>query len=189
VLKVRAIVPAAGLSRRFGGPNKLLVPWNGSTIVGTVVRTLLDVGLKVTVVAGRDADRVACEVLGAECVLNPNWENVGLGDSIAFGVSAAPESDGYLIALADTPSLSRQVVDGVLAAFEEVGPKGIIVPIYSEEPEHPGHPVLFGRAYRPELIALTGKGGARSILRRHEASLSRVHVLGRLHDVDTPRDL
>ena len=56
---VSAVVPAAGLSSRMEGRNKLLLPWEGGTVVGAVVSGLLSCALDVVVVTGRDAELVA----------------------------------------------------------------------------------------------------------------------------------
>ena len=181
---VSAIVPAAGQSTRFGGPNKLLQPWNGTTVVGAVVRALRESRLEVVVVTGRDADLVADAVEPAQTVFNPRFET-GLGTSIAQGVANAPEG-GYLIALGDMPGILPEVVISLLEAYEQGTSDAIIAPIYADQPDRIGHPVLFGSNYRQNLIALHGDQGARSIIDSASQKLVRISVPGRLPDIDTP---
>lgn len=183
-----AIVPAAGLSRRFGGPNKLLQPWGDSTVVATTVNMLLGCGLPTIVVTGRDADQVASAVHPAQAVFNPRFED-GLSSSIAVGVSNAGACDGFLIALGDMPTLRADVVTTLIDAFNQSPNNIILAPVYKEEPDRPGHPVLFGSAYRKELEALTGDGGARSVVRAHREKLRLVPVEGHLADIDEAKDL
>lgn len=177
------MVPAAGLSRRFGGPNKLLQPWNGTTIVAAVVRALIDSGLEVVLVTGRDAERVAEATPGARPVFNSHYEE-GLGTSIAVGVVAVPAGSGILIALADMPNLRAETIQAILSAYTDE--MDIVAPVYESEPDRPGHPVLFGSAYRDELMALAGDEGARSILKRHRDRLRLIRVPGTLDDIDVP---
>lgn len=183
---VSAVVPAAGLSRRMGGPNKLLLPWEGGTIVGCVVRTLLQCVDQVVVVTGRDADEVAAATPGAEHVFNARFEE-GLGTSLATGAAACRTGNAFLIALGDMPSLTAETMDLLLAAYEEDG--DIVAPVYGSEPDRTGHPVLFGPAYRGELEALRGDQGARPVITAHPAKLLKVAVRGFLLDIDGPADV
>jgi molybdenum cofactor cytidylyltransferase len=183
VLPVSAIVPAAGLSTRYGGPNKLLQPWKDSTIVGSVVSTLLACGLRVTVVTGRDAELVSRCVSPAQTVFNPDFAS-GLGSSIATGVREAPAGNGLLIALGDMPELSADTVRILIERYT-TGDL-ILAPVYESEPDRPGHPVLFGADYRSELENLTGDQGARDVLRAHKENLVLLPLMGGLLDIDTP---
>jgi molybdenum cofactor cytidylyltransferase len=185
VRKVSAIVPAAGLSRRFGGPNKLLQPWGDSTVVGSVVTVLRECGLPVLVVTGREAELVAETVAPSPTVFNNKFEE-GLGTSIACGVQAALESDGYLIVLGDMPSLRADVVRKLLEEFETSAFDSILAPAYADEPDRPGHPVLFSAAYYPLLVSLVGDHGARSIAQANPDKVRIILVPGCLEDIDEP---
>ena len=175
--EVRAVVLAAGLSRRFGGPNKLLQPWRGTTVIACVVETLLACGLPVYVVTGRDAELVAAQAPGATPVFNPDFEQ-GMGSSLAAGVRSLPPCDGILVVLGDMPDLRRDVIRSLLDKFERE--PAIIRPIYEAAPEEPGHPILFPAAYRPGLEALQGDSGARSLIDK----LVTIRVPGSLPDLD-----
>jgi molybdenum cofactor cytidylyltransferase len=119
----------------MGGPNKLLLPYGKSTVVGTVVRTLFSCGLDVVVVTGRDAEEVAKAAEPARCVFNPLFET-GLGSSIACGVEAAPPG-AVLIALGDMPDLRKSVVEELVAALDDE--RKIIAPVYIEGADRRGH--------------------------------------------------
>lgn len=186
--KVSAIVPAAGLARRFGGPNKLLQPFGETTVVGSTVRCLVDCGLPVIVVTGRDADKVARAIGPATAVYNPRYEE-GLGSSIAAGIAASGPSDGYLIALGDMPGIRSDVIERLLQEFETASAEAILAPVYSSEPDRTGHPVLFAGIYRPHLERLRGDEGAKAIVKRNHDKLRLVPVDGALPDVDQPADL
>lgn len=180
-MPIVAIVPAAGLSSRMGGPNKLLMPWGDGTVVGSVVAALIKSGLEVVVVTGRDASHVA-EAVDCPTVFNPAFAE-GLGGSIAAGAGAAPSADGYLIALGDMPEVSPRVIRALMEAF--ASKDDILAPVYESGQ---GHPVLFGAAYFEELCALKGDVGARSILAAHRDRLRLIPVDGELQDLDQLAD-
>ena len=182
-MRVSVVVPAAGLSRRFGGPNKLLQPWGKGTVVGAVVGALLSCGLPVIVVTGRDADLVAEAVTPAKAVYNERFAE-GLGTSIACGVDACPDCDGFLVALGDMPELRPDVVQALLSSFNDAA--AILAPVYEAEPDRPGHPVLFGSAYREELSCLEGDEGARSVMVANKDRIKLIPVIGGLDDIDEP---
>lgn len=182
---VRAVVPAAGLSSRYGGPNKLLTDWHGESMIRATVRALVESGLDVVVVTGRDAGLVAREA-GADCAFNPDYAT-GIGSSLAAGIRACSQCDGFLIALGDMPDLQPTAIKALLSQFEAAPVGAIIAPIYDAEPDRLGHPILFCSSYRPQLEALIGDHGARSIISANEGFVTRVPVAGRLEDIDSPQ--
>jgi molybdenum cofactor cytidylyltransferase len=169
----------------MGGENKLLLPYGGSTVVGTVVQTLKRCGLDVVVVLGRDADRVANAVVPARTVLNTNFES-GLGSSIAVGAAHVPNGNHILIALGDMPGVRPDVVG---ALKNEVEPDLIVVPRYEQTPNEPGHPVIFGSKFHTELAQLSGDTGARSVIAANRSSVVTLLFPGALPDIDEPGDL
>jgi molybdenum cofactor cytidylyltransferase len=118
---------------------------------------------------------------------NPDYAT-GMASSIVAGVSVLrPEFTAVVIALADMPRISSQVVSALVQGFEGEE-KGIVVPTYRTRR---GHPVLFDlKRYRSRLLALSGDEGARSILAAHADDVLELPVndAGVLADVDTPAD-
>ena len=166
----------------MGGPNKLLLPYDDTTVVSAVVRTLLDCGLDVVVVTGRDADDVRRAVGPARTIHNPDFEK-GLGTSIAAGVRAVPVTNAVLIALGDMPALREDVVNALVT---HASSSNIVVPRYIDDPDTPSHPVLFGSAFRQSLTDLRGDKGAMSVIKQYSSSVMSVPVSGSLHDIDDP---
>ncbi len=188
---IAAVLLAAGRSSRYGGAGdtKLLLPWGPEAVpmVAAVADTLAVAGVgRLVAVLGYRADSVGKALEGAaiETVLNPDYA-AGLSTSIAAGVRAAPAgASGYLIALGDMPAVTAATVALLCRAFEAAAPPAIVMPVHTGRR---GHPVLFGRAFREELLTLSGDMGARGLLARHAGCVVEVAVddKGVLTDLDT----
>ena len=189
-----AIILAAGLSKRMGGPNKLLQPYRGKPLLAFALETASslmrdDAGARLSdcvVVTGRDAPEVSAMAAsqGLRSVHNPDFA-AGLGSSIAIGASnISGDVAGIFVALGDMPSVLAADYDALAADFK---PGAIAIPIHKGAR---GHPVLFCASYRDELAALGGDEGARSILKRHSSALIEVNSEnpGVLQDFDEPQD-
>ncbi len=160
----------------------MLVPWHGSTVIGTVVKTLKECGLEVLVVTGRDHEQVS-EASGVETVFNPDYES-GLGSSIACGSRLCDDADGILIVLGDVPYLLPEDLTPMLAAFSIRDQ--IIVSRYPNGRLAP--PVLFGAAYLSDLQGLSGDQGAKYLLDKHPDKVTEIDMR-RLPDIDYPDDI
>lgn len=184
---VTGVLLAAGGSSRFGG-DKLRAPLPDGTPLGlAAARRMMRVLPRVVAVV-RPGDEELARLLAQE------WLDVvvcadagqGMGRSLACGVAAAPEAGAWLIALADMPHIKDSTYRRMAQAL--VGGAELAAPFYREAR---GHPVGFGAALRPALLALEGDRGACDLLTAHAAGLVRVAVddPGILVDVDVPEDL
>jgi molybdenum cofactor cytidylyltransferase len=187
---ISAIVPAAGLSSRMGGPlPKPLLPWGASTVIGTVVSTLLAAGVaEVIVVTGHQREAVEAALAGsaALCVNNPAYADGEMLSSIQAGLAvASPESRGALLALADQPQMQLAVVQQVLRAFDASGGQGLVIPSHAMRR---GHPILLPRWLWDEVLSLPAGDTLRSVIQRHAAAIRYVAVdtASVLADLDTP---
>ena len=187
---VSAVVPAAGLSTRMGGPlPKPLLPWGASTVIGTVVSTLLAAGVgDVMVVTGRDRAAMEAALAGyaVRCVYNPAYASGEMLSSIQAGLAAAPPgSRGALLALADQPQMQLAVVQQVLDAFAASDGQALVVPSHALRR---GHPILLPRRLWPEVLALPAGDTLRTVIQRHAAAIRYVAVdtASVLADLDTP---
>lgn len=185
---VVSLLLAAGASRRFGG-NKLLAPLSdGRPIVVAAAEPFLALGTPV-LAAVRPGDDPVAELLGGipgiQVSVCPTAEQ-GLGHSLAWGVAATEEADGWLVGLADMPWLRVEDAQAVLRALQ--GGASIAAPVHAGRR---GHPVGFSARWRHSLLSLTGDQGGQSILRAHPDELARVPCDhdGVLRDVDGPADL
>jgi len=105
----------------------------------------------------------------------------GMGESLACGVQATADADGWIIALADMPAIepgsivavAHALLDGYDTAAAFFG-------------ERRGHPVAFANSLYAELAALAGDEGAKSVLAAHPPHRVSVADRGVLFDLDVP---
>ena len=187
---VAAIILAAGQSRRMGSANKLLATFDGEPLVRrTVQAAIASKADPVIVVTGHMADRVTAALAGLDIEIthNPDFGG-GLATSLRAGLAAVPAAaSGALVMLADMPGVSAAVIDKLIGAFSSAEGRSIVLPTAAGKR---GNPVLWSRAYFPELMALTGDTGARHLLAEHDDAVTVVEIGAAVAvDVDTPEAL
>ena len=185
---VSGIVLAAGRSRRMGADNKLLLPWGRRRIIEVVVETALAASLQeLVVVVGHEGGLVtrAVQSYPVTVATNEHFEK-GLSTSVRAGVEAAcDDSDGFLFFPGDMPAVTAATVAQLCRRFCEAGHEFIAAPFLDGRR---GNPVIFGRLYCDELLALTDDRGAGRLIEANPDSLIEVEVddPGIHRDVDTP---
>ena len=110
---------------------------------------------------------------------------LGVGHSIACGVSKLSGEDAILIALGDMPVIGRKTVS---LLYQALCIDRIVAPTYNGVR---GNPVGFGREYFAELLQLKGDWGGRKIVDKHRKNFIELPVddTGVLLDIDTPEQL
>jgi molybdenum cofactor cytidylyltransferase len=188
--RVAPIVLAAGQSLRMAGETtKLLLPWDGAPVIRRVVETAMACHGLVgppRVVVGAYADEViqALEGTGARIVHNPDYAAGEMLSSLQVGVrELGDEISACLVLLGDQPWLACEVVEAVLAGYASQ-PAGLVAPAHGGRR---GHPVLIGRRYWPELLALPRGSAPRDLLagRPEEVLAVPVGTDAILGDMDT----
>ena len=190
--KIRGILLAAGSSKRFGS-NKLLqalpagAPEAGTPIGLAAAKHLLDALPESIAVVRPRAQKLGKLLRDAGCntVVCKN-AGEGMGTSLAAGVRAASEADGWVVALADMPFLRPETIRAIAKALSEGA--AIAAPSYRGQR---GHPVGFARRFLEELSSLHGDSGARTLLDQHPdwVTAHEVEDPGVLRDIDKPSDL
>lgn len=190
--KIRGILLAAGSSKRFGS-NKLLqalpagTPHAGVPIALAAARNFIEALPESIAVLRPRAQKLGRILRDAGCntVVCKN-AGEGMGTSLAAGVRAASEADGWVVALADMPFLRPETIRVIAKAISDGA--AIAAPAYRGER---GHPVGFARRFFEELSALHSDSGARALLDRHPDSVTVYEVddPGVLRDIDKPSDL
>lgn len=185
---ISAILLGAGESKRMGF-DKLSLPWGKKTVFERCFETLLQSRVQeVIIVRGLESRGIRNLFQGkkTKIVTNPHPAG-GMSTSIRKGLRAiCPASDGILIALGDQPFLKARTINALIRVFDRKR-EGIVVPSFHGRT---GHPVIFDKAYKKELMNLKGDVGGRSIIERHrnEVRVVAVKSIGVVKDVDTWQD-
>ncbi|WLH78105.1 nucleotidyltransferase family protein [Pseudomonas sp. FP2335] len=189
-MTVTALVLAAGQGRRFraeagDAQDKLLAACMGlDGVMRPVIEQVL-LNLPASIVrrwvvtsSGRDEVVRLARAYGCEVLL---LESAGMGDSLAAAVAASGSADGWLVVLGDMPFIQPASIERVVEGLEV---DGIRVPVQSGRY---GHPVAFGAAFGPQLMALSGDRGGRALFVSASVQEVLVDDPGVLWDVDLPQ--
>jgi molybdenum cofactor cytidylyltransferase len=185
--RIAALLLAAGQSSRMGS-NKLLAEVDGRPMVARVAQRLLSSRARpIIAVLGNDADRVdaALGKLPVERVRNPGFAE-GLSSSLKRGLAALPpDIDGVIVCLGDMPLVAGRDLDRLIAAFNPLEGRAIVVPIRHGKR---GNPVLWARRFIPEMAELAGDVGAKHLIGDYAELVAEVEMDsdGVLIDIDTP---
>jgi molybdenum cofactor cytidylyltransferase len=189
--RIGALLLAAGQSRRMGGPNKLLAEVDGVPMVARVARRLLASRARpIIAVLGNQADAVGAALgkLPVERARNPDFA-AGLSTSLKRGIAALPpDLDGVIVCLGDMPLISGRHLDRLVAAFNPLEGRAIIVPTRRGKR---GNPVLWSKQFFPEMTGLAGDVGAKHLISEHAELVAEVEMDDDavLVDIDTPEAL
>ena len=187
--KTGVIILAAGNSSRLGRPKQLL-PYRGRTLLTHTTTEILHTGLTpVLVVTGAFHTEVKESLCGQsiDIIFNPAWEE-GMGSGIVAGLSNIlllhPDVDAVIITVCDQPFISSELLSQLLSTFDMSG-KGIVACTYADSV---GTPVLFGRSYFEQLLALTGSEGAKKLLKQYPDDFAVIDFPDGDIDIDTKED-
>jgi molybdenum cofactor cytidylyltransferase len=180
------ILLAGGGSRRFGS-NKLVAMANDTVPIGVRSAEHFKAAvseLLVVVPAGSETTQALFDGRFDVSICADSSE--GIGRSIAHGIGARRDADGWLIGLADMPFVRVDTIINVASAI--VSATSIARPRFSGKA---GHPVGFGAAYAQELMNLQGDVGAQPVVNAHSDSLVFIETddAGVVVDIDRPEDI
>jgi molybdenum cofactor cytidylyltransferase len=184
----RAIILAAGSSRRMGTP-KLLLPFGKSTLLETVIKNVLDSDVEsALVVLGDHRDEISQIIsrLPVELCYNDHHES-GMYSSVLCGIDALPaDTRAVLVFPGDQPGIPPQVINTLIRKFHETH-RGILIPMFNGRR---GHPLLVDFKYRDQLKRLDPDQGLRTLRTLFPEDVLEVEVdeRGILMDIDTPED-
>lgn len=185
---VSAVILAAGASTRMGRP-KLAIPVRGTPMIRRVAAAALASRCsEAIIVLGTHADLYRSLLDGlAVRIVETRDPTEGMASSIRAGIEAvSPDASGAVILLADQPFVTAEVIDRLIGAVAD-DRRRIVAS------EHRGvacPPAYFPRRFFPELLALEGDRGARSVIQAHPGESVLVPLPEPCAaDVDTSADL
>lgn len=176
------------------GRDKALLPLGPETFVERLLGVLRGAASPIVVVLGYHADEIEAAIApaiartpGARVECNPDYRQGQLSSlKVALRALAHEHVSGAILCLVDHPAISRTVVDQLRARFIDTHAP-IVIPSYRG---HRGHPVLFGAALFPELLASPLGEGARVVVHAHEKEIAFIETDDEsvLWDIDRPED-
>ena len=197
-IAIGGVLLAAGMSRRMGDENKLLVEIDGVPMVRRAAEAMIAGGIRqLVVVTGHQADAVAAALadmdvpdLDLRFVHNPDFA-AGQAGSVATGIAALPAGlSGALIGLGDMPFIAPALVSEMIHDHSGLGDheRRISFPVFAGRR---GNPVLWGCEFFDALARLSGDVGGRHILSENPAAVNSISWIDdSIHrDIDTDADL
>jgi molybdenum cofactor cytidylyltransferase len=184
------IVVAAGKGSRFVDlDHKLAQNLGAHSVLGTTLRHAIASELPVVVVTTESLCDLARRTVAARDVIivpevgTPGHPGLGMGYSIAMGVTARANAGGWLILPGDMPLVQPS---SIAAVARELNQHPVVCAQYKGRR---GHPVGFAAELYSELAMLSGDDGARRLVSRYPALGLELDDPGVLVDVDTHGDL
>jgi molybdenum cofactor cytidylyltransferase len=176
---------AAGYGRRYGSDKRKACLPAGTPLLLASLRAAEAVMDEVWVVLRPEDDLEDLALAGHTRIVRCEHAHHGMGSSLACGVQAisqASDAKALMLLLGDMPWIRPGTLETLLGQAAE---DSIVVPLAAGRR---GHPVIFGRHFWPELMALEGDQGARSVLARYREAVIQVETQDSriLLDVDTP---
>jgi len=188
IQSVAALMLAAGYSRRFGADKRRLQLGDGRSLLSASLALPCSMLEEVWLVLRPDESITELGLPANIKLVQHPLTAQGMGHSLAAGAErllAESRADAVAIFLADMPAIRR---DSLETLFAHASANAIVLPSYQGKR---GHPVLFGRAFWPQLATLSGDAGAKPVLQQHPEAVRIVELNdpGVLQDIDTPADL
>jgi molybdenum cofactor cytidylyltransferase len=191
---IAAIVPAAGRSVRMGRP-KLLMPFDGESLIHRVVTALHDGGAdRVVVVPPADSPETAAiaaeaDDAGAQVVI-PETQPAEMRDSVELGLAvldAGVRPTTVLLTPGDVPGITWGLVARLLQVARD-HPDRIVIPSHDG---HRGHPIVLPWDVAVRIRELPDDAGVDRLVDGHRSEVLEVAVPrpGEIDDLDTPEDL
>lgn len=183
---VVGLVLAAGFSRRFGADKRRARLKSSQTLLAASLTLPCSQLEKVWVVLRPEDDAEALGVPACVRIVRSESAIHGMGHSLASGIQAITQqarADAVAVFLGDMPWINPESLHYLLAL---ASPEHIVVPTFQGQP---GHPVIFGCKFWPELRRLTGEHGAKALLQEPPQVVRRLELNdpGILRDIDTPQ--
>lgn len=165
---------------------KMLLPFNGMTMIGTVIRNVVNSEVEnIMVVLGDKREEILklIDVTSVNHCYNYNYKD-GMLSSVKCGFRSLPETfEAVLIFQGDQPLITPAVINTVIDAYRSAD-KGIVIPVFDRKR---GHPLLIDKKYRNDIEKLDTLEGLRALSYQFPDDVLEVKTNdpGILRDFDT----
>lgn len=180
---ISAIVMASGFSRRMG-KNKLLMDFNGKTIIENTFEALKKCDFKEVIVVSQYEEVLKiANKYQFKFVLNDNAQ-IGQNESIKLGIRNSGKCDGYMFFVGDQPLINNDDLKELINEFGE-NKEYIVIPRYNNKT---GNPVIFPTCLKNNLLSLKNDEKGKKVISEYD-KIKYVNVRKyTLLDVDTKLD-
>lgn len=179
-MNIECVIPAAGLSSRMGRW-KLLLPYQGQTILDVSINHALCFCSRVIVVAGFRAQELIQRYIHdprINVVINPHYHD-GMFSSIQIGIRAV-SSDYFFITHGDMPCIN-------ISVFAKLWQSRGQQVIFPGNKSHSGHPVLLPKQIIATILAQSSNSKMKPLIMQFGACyLGLTADDGIYLDIDTP---
>lgn len=188
-ISIDTLLLAAGLSRRMGSINKLLIDIDGEAMARKTARLYQGVSSTLTVVLGHEAEQVAHALLDLDThnVINPDYEK-GQQSSVRYGLDKLTiTGDAVLIGLADQHRLTPEDIKDFIAAYKQGPQDKIFIP---QSGGQRGNPILFPAAIARQIQADETAPSCRKYIDENPDKVTWFKTQNKhfIEDLDTPED-
>ena len=187
---ITAILLAAGQSKRLVNQNKLIKNYKRKPLINHVVQSIIKSKIeKLIIVLGFEYLKVKKKVnknKKIHFVINHNYKK-GISSSIKCGLKKISNKNyGFIIVQADMPKISKNIFNKLHTEIK-TNKKEIFVPIKNNKI---GNPIGFKLSMINQLKKISGKRGAKIIIKRNKSKIKyiRTKSLGIFKDIDLIKD-
>ena len=186
-VKVKALVLAAGSSKRFGSRKLIAKLPGGETVLRRTLNRIKLALPNVTVISSIELySSISLSDSHSEIEIEIFADShKGMGASLSHGIKLSQKSNACLVCLADMPFIQTSTYREIASKLTK---NNIVVPVYKGKQ---GNPVGFGERFFRELASLSGDKGGHTLIDKYSDSTSYINVDDPtiLYDIDTPEDL
>lgn len=182
---INAVIMASGSSKRMGR-NKLLLTYDGKTLIESILDKVNACGFNDIVLIAKDKEIIKIGNSREIKVVNNKRAELGQSESIKLGIVNSKKADGYAFFTGDQPLMDIDTIRYLMKCFNETK-DSIVVPAFNDKR---GTPVIFPSKFIAELLSLEGDTGGKGVISKHRDEVKLIEVKSEflLFDIDTQED-
>ncbi|MEE9443589.1 MAG: nucleotidyltransferase family protein [candidate division Zixibacteria bacterium] len=187
---ITGIILAAGKSERMGPVNKLLLEYNGQTIIEEVLAQMIKSSVdNIVIVTGYESNLIEETLMGqinetVSIIRNANY-NKGRIESIKCALRfLSGKTDAALFMVGDKPGVKSDLISKAINKFRKYNPSILT----TQTPSGPGHPIIFSSRIFDEILEFKGANLRDNLIARHKEDVFELNDDALQLDIDTEGD-
>jgi molybdenum cofactor cytidylyltransferase len=189
-IKITGVILAAGKSERMRPSNKLLLEYNGHTIIEEVLTQVKKSAVDdIVIVTGHESHLIKKKLAkntGENVIIikNTNY-NRGRIESIKCAIRHLSENcDAALFMVGDKPGVKSELLSKAANQFRELNPAILA----TQTPTGPGHPIIFSSSIFDEILEYEGENLRDNLIACHKDNYFELNDNTPQLDIDTEDD-